>query len=173
MPIGGSKRQGGGTAHPPRAHLAAFTAGVAALGLCGFSIQQTPLQFNPGHYENNDPAWTLLNEAAVTLDNRKGEYKAAFPSDLMTLQEKPFTISGFMLPLGPATQSAHFALVRRNTACPFCPPNTPTEAIEIFSPSLVKYTGEEVSVTGRLTLVASSSMGLFYRLDDARVTVNG
>jgi hypothetical protein len=148
-------------------------AGLAALGLCGFSIQQAPQLYDPNHFENNDPAWSLLNEAAVSLDDAKGEYKAAFPVDLARLQDKPFTISGFMMPLDPAMRTVHFALVRRNTACPFCPPNTPTEAVEVFSPALVQYTGQEVKVTGRLTLVASSAQGLFYRLDGAHVTVNG
>jgi hypothetical protein len=158
----------------PRALFPTLAVAVAAmLGLCGFSIQQAPLRYDPNHYENNDPAWSLLNEATVSADTRSGEYKAAFPADLQTLQAKAFTISGFMLPLDPGSKASHFALVRRNTACPFCPPNEPTEAIEIFSPAPVGYTGQELSVTGRLTLVASSSRGLFYRLDQARVTVNG
>lgn len=153
--------------------LGSSLAAVAALGLCGFSIQQqVPLKYDPNHYQNDDPAWGLLNQATVSLDSQKGEYRAIFPLDLLTLQTRKFTITGFMMPLDPSKRTFHFALVRRNTACPFCPPNNPTEAVEVFSPDLVEYTGEEIKVTGRLTLVESSAQGLFYRLDNAKVTVN-
>jgi hypothetical protein len=60
-------------------------------------------------------------------------------------------------------------LVRRNTGCPFCPPNAPTEALEVFSQKPVRYTGEEIVMTGRLKLVGASSEGLFFQLKDADV----
>jgi hypothetical protein len=146
---------------------------IAALGLSAFSQQPIAPQYNPNHYVNNDPAWTLLNEAKVTADTTKGEFTAAFPPDLLKLQGRRFQITGFILPLDPASQTMHFALVRRNTACPFCPPNEPTEAVEVFSQELVKYTGEEISVSGRLVLVSSSADGLFYRLERAQVKLSG
>jgi hypothetical protein len=133
---------------------------------------QVTLSYDPNHYVNNDPAWGLLNGATVSLDDKAGEYKAIFPVDLLTQQSRKFTITGFMLPLDPSKRTLHFALVRRNTACPFCPPNNPTEAIEVFSSQMVEYTGDELKVTGRLTLIPSSSQGLFYRLDNAQVTEN-
>ncbi|MDB5429603.1 MAG: hypothetical protein JWP35_719 [Caulobacter sp.] len=126
--------------------------------------------YNPGHYENNDPAWSLFNEAQVTGDTTKGEYRAAFPPGLIRLQGQRFSVSGFMMPLEPAPQTLHFALLRRNTACPFCPANKPTEAVEIYSRGLVKYTGEEIAVKGTLRLISSSADGLFFRLDDTVVT---
>jgi hypothetical protein len=148
-----------------------FMIVLAAAGLCGFSQQPLTPQYNPLHFVNNDPAWDLLNKATVTSDPAKGEYKATFPMDLLLLQGTHFKVSGFMLPLGTDPETLHFVLVRRNTACPFCPPNTPTEAVEVFSDGLVKYTGEEVIVTGHLSLFTSSAQGLFYRLDGAHVVV--
>jgi len=151
----------------PRRSMLAF----ATLGLCGFSQQPLTPQYNPFHYVNNDPAWDQLNKATVTSDAAKGEYKATFPPELLQLEGSRFTISGFMLPLDPTPATLHFVLVRRNTACPFCPPNTPTEAIEVFSQDIVKYTGEQVTATGHIAMVSSSAEGLFYRLDRAHVVV--
>ena len=74
---------------------------------------------------------------------------------------------GFILPLEASPSSRHFMLVRRNTGCPFCPPNAPTEAVEVMAQAPVAYTGEEVRMSGRLRLVPSSGDGLFFRLDGA------
>jgi hypothetical protein len=156
-----------------RRSLLSAPLAAGALFSMGAMSPQTfgDLQYNPAHYENNDPAWSLLNEAQVIGDTKRGEYRATFPPGLINLQSKAFSISGFMMPLEPASQTLHFALLRRNSGCPFCPPNQPTEAIEIFSRSLVKYTGEEISVKGILRLVSSSADGLFFRLDDTVVTL--
>ncbi len=154
----------------PSARLPAAAVCVAALGLCGFTVQQANgLAYDPNHYVNNDPMWGLLNQAEVTVDEKKGEYHAAFQPDLLHLAGTKLKITGFMMPLDPAKRTLHFALVRRNSACPFCPPNSPTEAVEVYSSAMVAYTGDEIAVTGRLTLVSNSSLGMFYRLDDARV----
>lgn len=155
----------------PPALLSTAAVCMAAFGLCGFSMQQASgLAYDPNHYVNNDPMWGLLNQADVSVDEKKGEYHAAFQPDLLHLQGTKLKITGFMMPLDPSRRTLHFALVRRNSACPFCPPNSPTEAVEVFSSGMVAYTGEEIAVTGRLTLVSNSSQGMFYRLDDARVT---
>ncbi len=85
------------------------------------------------------------------------------------MENTEFDITGYMLPVEPTTHSAHFVLTRRSAGCPFCPPNEPTEAIEIFSDKPVDYTQAPITITGRLHLVATSETGLFYRLDHARV----
>lgn len=144
-------------------------AATAFVMLCGFQYGQLPLSYNPDHYENDDPAWSLLADAQVSTDLKQGVYKASFPADLRSLENKPFVITGFMMPLEAAPMSAHFVLLRRNSACPFCPPNSPKEAIEVMSTAKVRYTGEEVSVKGVLKLVGSSQNGLFFRLDAADV----
>ena len=75
-----------------------------------------------------------------------------------------------MLPDEPSLTSAHFVLTRRSAGCPFCPPNEPTEAIEVFSVASMEYTQAPVTVSGQLHLVARSETGLFYRLDHAKVS---
>jgi hypothetical protein len=147
----------------------AMVFGAAAMvALCGFD-QGPALTYNPKHYVNNDPLWDLLNKAEVTADFKKGAYSVKFPTALIDRQGQPFRIEGFILPLETSSRSAHFILVRRNTGCPFCPPNAPTEAIEIMAVKSVNYTGEEITVSGRLKLVSSSADGLFFRLENAEV----
>ena len=136
----------------------------------GLSAQAPPsLTYNPNHFVNNDPIWDVLNAAQVTANSARGEYLATFPAALRDRDNHPLRIAGFILPLEPSSQSAHFMLVRRNTGCPFCPPNAPTEALEVFSQKPVRYTGEEIVMTGRLKLVSASAEGLFYQLQDAEI----
>ena len=74
-----------------------------------------------------------------------------------------------MMPVVANVMSNHFVITRRSATCPFCPPNEPTEAIEVFSRNFVQYTDRPVTVEGRFHLVANSEKGLFYRLDAATV----
>jgi hypothetical protein len=142
-----------------------------AFGVCGWSRQ--PLTANQqallAHYTNNDPNWAILREAVVSEDRAKGILSAAFPRDLTALEGHTFQISGFMTPLEVTERTAHFILTRRSTTCPFCPPNEPTEAVEVKLSQPTAFTNEEVAVSGRLRLVASSDQGLFYRLEISSV----
>jgi hypothetical protein len=140
----------------------------AVLVLCGAAEAPT-LTYNPNHYINDDPVWTLLNETQVIADPKKGEYRATFSPALLARQAKRLRVVGFILPLEATSQSAHFSLVRRNTGCPFCPPNAPTEAVEVFAKTPIRYTGEELAMEGDLKLVAASDQGLFFRLQNAEV----
>ena len=148
---------------------ASIAAMITVAGLCGFD-QAPVLTYDPNHYQINDPQWDVLNRTRIVADTAKGEYTATFPAALIARRGSVMKIAGFILPLETTSRSAHFMLVRRNTGCPFCPPNAPTEALEIFSKVPVRYTGEEIVVTGRLKLVASSDQGLFFQLTDADAT---
>jgi hypothetical protein len=141
---------------------AAFVAGFATPG-----DAQPALTYNPQHYQNNDPIWEVLNQTQVVANTASGQYNARFPRALTAMRDKSLTIRGFILPLEATSRSAHFMLVRRNTGCPFCPPNAPTEAVEVFAARPIDYTGEEIAVTGRLGLQPASDQGLFFRLDSA------
>jgi hypothetical protein len=146
----------------------AVVGGSAAVYiLCG--AQAPALTYNPNHFQNDDPVWGLLNETQVVADMKKGELRATFSPSLLARRSKRLKVVGFILPLEPTSLSAHFSLVRRNTGCPFCPPNAPTEAVEIFAKSPVRYTGEELAMEGDLKLVAASDQGLFFRLQNAEV----
>ncbi len=154
-----------------RVLLSALIAAGAVVGL-GAADAPPTLTYNPNHYQNNDPLWEILNQAQITADTAKGEYTAKFPPAVTARGDKPIRITGFILPLEPKSYSAHFMLVRRNTGCPFCPPNAPTEAVEVFAAKPFRYMGDEIAVTGRLKLVSASSEGLFYQINAADVVTN-
>ena len=130
---------------------------------------RTSRPWNGGHPESLDPGWDLLTQAKTDVDRENGALTAQFPPFLRNLSGKPFKIEGFMLPLEPGRDAIHFALKRRNSGCPFCPPSQPTEAVEVMLRRSIRVTSDLVMVTGRLSLRPSSDQGLFYMLTDAVV----
>lgn len=117
----------------------------------------------------DDLQWVIFHDAKITADEAKGEYAATFPPSLKGEDGLHFSITGYMLPIERSTKSAHFVLTRRSAGCPFCPPNEPTEAMEIFATAPVEYTQAPVTVEGTLHLVSRSEQGLFFRMDNARL----
>lgn len=117
----------------------------------------------------DDLRWVFFHDTRIKADNAKGVYIATFAPNLAKMNGKDFTITGYMLPVEASTRSPHFVLTRRSSGCPFCPPNEPTEAIEVTAQKAVQYTQSPVTIRGRLHLVRSSGTGLFFRLDQARV----
>lgn len=115
----------------------------------------------------DDLRWVILHDVKITADDARGVYIATFDKKMADLDGRPFTIIGYMLPLEANIHSAHFAITRRSSGCPFCPPNEPTEAIEVFAATPIDYTTGPIALEGRLHLVRSSATGLFYRLDQA------
>ncbi len=115
----------------------------------------------------DDLRWVILHDVKIDADNAKGVYVATFGKDMADMEGRPFTIIGYMLSVENNLNSPHFVITRRSTGCPFCPPNEPTEAIEVFAVKLVAYTQAPIALEGKLHLVRSSAEGLFYRLDQA------
>jgi hypothetical protein len=118
----------------------------------------------------DDLRWVILHDVQITADNAKGIYVAKWGKDMVGMEGRPFTIIGYMLPIEPTTHSAHFVITRRSSGCPFCPPNEPTEAIEVFTTKAIDYTQSPIALKGTLHLVRSSELGLFYRMDNATVS---
>lgn len=145
-------------------HRRALLLAPLAFGLCGFNAQPLPPQWNGGHPESLNPLWDLLSATPTQVDRKSGLMTAEFGDDLRKLAGKPLKIDGFMLPLEDSRETIHFALTRRNAGCPFCPPNRPTEAIEVILLSPLRVTGDLVSVRGDLVLQPSSAQGMFFQL---------
>ena len=145
---------------------------ILAAPLCGFALRPlTPdEQALARHATNNDPAWTTLADTEVMESRNKGLMFARFGPTVSKLKGADFEISGFMTPLEAAPQTRHFILTRRDTTCPFCPPNAATEAVEVTLDRPVAFTRSEVRVEGRLELVSTSDASLFYRLASAKLT---
>jgi hypothetical protein len=113
----------------------------------------------------DDIRWVILHDVKITADNAKGIFTAKFGKDMGSMEGRSFSIMGYMMPIETNIHSAHFVLTRRSPGCPFCPPNEPSEAIEIFATKGVDYTQAPIAVKGTLHLVNSSADGLFYRMD--------
>lgn len=154
---------------------------AVAIVLLMLALQPAPAQFYSGgsvHWGPNgngtldhedDLRWVFFHDARIVADDRKGEYRATFPPTLAKEDGRSFSIAGYMLPVEATTTSRHFVLTRRSAGCPFCPPNEPTEAIEVFATRPVAYTQSPVTVAGTLHLVGRSEQGLFFRMDGANV----
>ena len=155
--------------------LTAVSLGLAATGAGAMTNQPlTPAQrAMVAHYTNNDPEWSVLRQAQVGEDRAKGLLTAQFPPAVQALSGKPFRISGFISPLESSPDTRHFIVTRRSTTCPFCPPNEPTEAVEVKLDAPARFTDAEVIVTGRLSLTGSSDEGLFYTLSGAKLIPSG
>jgi hypothetical protein len=140
-----------------------------AFGLCGFTQQPMPQQWNGGHPEALKAIWDLLAAPKVSTDTKTGLMTAAFTDDLKRMNGTVIEVDGFILPLDPGREAIHFALTRRNAGCPFCPPSQPTEAAEVVLTKPVKITGDLITVSGRLVLHPSSDQGMFYQLQGATI----
>jgi hypothetical protein len=151
---------------PSAARLLQIAAAIACLGLTAMTREEPPQGLIPDH--DDAPIWALLKTSTrFKVDAAKGLYIASFDKPIQAANGKPFTVSGYVLPLETTPSFRHFVVTRRNTGCPFCPPNEIGEAVEVFVRRPVKYTQAEVTFTGRLKLVSSSAEGMFYRLEDA------
>lgn len=117
----------------------------------------------------DDLQWLMFHDAKITADRAAGIYSARFSPLLLKMEGQHIAITGYVLSLESASASMHFVLTRRSAGCPFCPPNEPTEAIEVFSQRFIKTTQAPITVEGRLHFVTHSDQGLFFRIDDAKI----
>lgn len=147
-----------------------LAAPLLLLTLAGF--QQQPYYGPNGNgtlAHEDDQRWLILHDAKIVANDERGVYNATFGPILRKLDGQTFRITGYMLPLNTMMSSPFFILTRRSTGCPFCPPNEPTEAIQIMARVPIHYTQAPITVEGKLHLVSHSEDGLFYRLDQARL----
>ena len=79
------------------------------------------------------------------------------------------SITGFMLPLESKEKFQHFLLSKRTPTCPFCPPGEPNEVIDIHTTAPVVFTEDRVKVQGVFELMNDKEMGLFFRLNNAKI----
>lgn len=152
-----------------RTFLRLMALGGVAYASSSYAVTPGQQDWIPGHAENNDPIWNTFNGARISLNEDTGVWTAAFTDQIRALDGKRFSVSGFIIPIEASRRFTHFVLARRNSSCPFCPPNEPTEGVEIFADKAIEYAPEEITVEGRFHLVHSTSDGLFYRINPARI----
>lgn len=94
---------------------------------------------------------------------------AVFGPDVKALDGKPFTVSGFFLPLDTGETSRRFLLSSLAPSCPFCPPPGPADLIQVSAVEPVTATLDEVKLEGTLRLAAEDVNGIYFHLENARV----
>ena len=118
--------------------------------------------------KSNDVQWKLLTKTKVKLDEKQGMYSATYPAEVKALAGKPFTISGFILPLDATEKFSHFILSKRTPTCAYCPPGEPNEIIDVWLEKPIKYDENLVKITGTFELINNQEMGMFFKLAKAR-----
>jgi hypothetical protein len=149
--------------------LLALAQSASAQSIFGTAGGQWGPNGNGTLQHEDDLQWVAFHDAKISADRAAGIYNASFGPLLARMDGQHIAITGYILPLASTQTSTHFVLTRRSAGCPFCPPNEPTEAIEVFSNAFVKTTPAPITVEGKLHLVAHSEQGLFFRIDEAKI----
>ena len=113
-------------------------------------------------------SWKLLGQA-TTVKAKKGRMVPKYTPAISALDNTEVKVQGFMMPLEPGQKQKHFLLTVTSASCPYCLPAGPEGVVEIKSRTPVKFSYAPVIVQGKLKVLASDPMGLYYRMTDAAV----
>ncbi|MCX7290126.1 DUF3299 domain-containing protein [Janthinobacterium sp.] len=113
-------------------------------------------------------SWKLLGQA-TTVKAKKGRMVPKYTSEISALDNTDVKVQGFMMPLEPGQKQKHFLLTVTSASCPYCLPAGPEGVVEIKSRTPVKFSYAPFIVQGKLKVLASDPMGLYYRMTDAAV----
>ncbi|WP_290647768.1 DUF3299 domain-containing protein [Aquisalimonas sp.] len=113
-------------------------------------------------------SWDLLG-GVETQGGRHGLLEPLFDDEIRDLDGRDVKLQGFMMPLDNSERQQHFLITRTPPSCFYCLPGGPESVVEVKAARAVAFTFEPVVLSGRMTLLEDSDMGLFYRLEDAQV----
>ena len=149
---------------------------IMVLGACALlatGVQAAPASEPPSFFAplTEIPgvvSWKLLGQA-TTVKAKKGRMVPHYTPAISALDNTEVKVQGFMMPLEPGQKQKHFLLTVTSASCPFCLPAGPEGVVEIRSRTAVKFSYAPFIVQGRLKVLASDPMGLYYRMTDAAV----
>lgn len=113
-------------------------------------------------------SWKLLGKA-TTVTAKKGHMVPKYTAEISALDNTEVKVQGFMMPLEAGQKHKHFLLTVTSASCSFCLPAGPEGVVEIKSRTPVKFSYAPFIVQGKLKVLASDPMGLYYRMTDAAV----
>lgn len=113
-------------------------------------------------------SWKLLGQA-TTVKAKRGRMVPKYTPAISALDNTEVKVQGFMMPLEPGQKQKHFLLTVTSASCPYCLPAGPEGVVEIKSRTPVKFSYAPFIVQGKLKVLASDPMGLYYRMTDAAV----
>lgn len=111
-------------------------------------------------------SWKLLARATA-VKAKKGRMVPRYTPEISALDNTEVKVQGYMMPLEPGQKQKHFLLTVTSASCPFCLPAGPEGVVEIKSRKPVKFSYGPIIMQGKLSVLASDPMGLYYRMSDA------
>ena len=118
-------------------------------------------------FAQEEVTWEKL--AQISYEREDGRYVLKVADDVMTLNGKEITLTGFIMPLDQAKTQKNFILSSMSLAgCAFCAPGGPESMIEVQASEGVEFTYEAIKVTGRLEVLKDDPNGLVYRIVSAQ-----
>jgi len=145
---------------------AVHTAAHAAKVTTPASADHPPSFFAPLEDMPGVLPWSLLSKA-TTVKAKGGRMVPKYTEEITALDQTDVKVQGFMMPLQPGQKQKHFLLTVTSASCPFCLPAGPEGVVEINSKTPVKFTYAPMVMSGKMTVLKSDSMGLYYRINDA------
>ncbi|WP_058049539.1 DUF3299 domain-containing protein [Janthinobacterium sp. Ant5-2-1] len=146
-----------------------LSAGLLLAGsACAAPADEPPSFFAPLTDLPGVVSWKLLGQA-TTVKGKKGRMVPKYTPEISALDNTDVKVQGFMMPLEPGQKQKHFLLTITSASCPFCLPAGPEGVVEIKSRTAVKFSYAPFIVQGKLKVLASDPMGLYYRMTDAAV----
>ena len=110
--------------------------------------------------------WSLLSKA-TTVKAKGGRMVPKYTSEIAALDQTEVKVQGYMMPLQPGRKHKHFLLTVTSASCPFCLPAGPEGVVEINSTAPVTFSYAPLIMSGKLTVLKSDPMGLYYRINSA------
>lgn len=127
---------------------------------CGFTASsKTDKLPNSEH-----PMWDEFAKCRFVRDEVKNLTMIGYTLEVRKLHNKEIEISGFMVPLEAGKRLSHFLLNKVNPTCAFCPPNKPSEIIEVFTTIPVDWDENLATFSGKLELVNDGRKRIFFVL---------
>ena len=133
---------------------------------CAAPADEPPSFFAPLTDLPGVVSWKLLGKA-TTVKAKKGRMVPKYTPEIRALDNTEVKVQGFMMPLEPGQKQKHFLLTVTSASCPFCLPAGPEGVVEINSAAPVKFSYAPLIMTGKLTVLKSDPMGLYYRISGA------
>jgi len=110
--------------------------------------------------------WETLAQVSVT--KQKDRYIPEFSKQVLALEQRKVTLTGFMLPLEPGLAQKHFLLTMEPPDGDFCMPGSAEQFAEVLAKNPVKLNVvDPITLSGTFVLVRDDSGGLLYRLIEA------
>jgi hypothetical protein len=130
---------------------------------CGFTSSPKPDKIPNSEH----PLWDEFAKCRFIRDEIKNLTMIGYTPEVRKLHNKEIEISGFMVPLEPGKKLKHLLLNKLNPTCAFCPPNKPSEIMEVYTSTPVDWDENLAIFSGRLELVNDGRKRIFFVLKNA------